>query len=278
MNPYEPEPGVEVVEEIPLPKVRLDGGAQRRERIDPEHVAEMAQAKKLPPIKVCRDQRGIIWPWDAFHRLEVARIKRLKVIVAHVRSGSQRDAVLLSCGANPGHGLKRTNGDKQRAVETILADPEWSTWSNVKIAEHCAVDEGTVRKYRAKSSSEKPNIRTVTRDGTEYTMRVGNIGQRMLSGMSPDEQLRIVREASAIQDEQAKEVAPPRPRLKVVTATENLAADLRVLLTLPKDLADTIDTQARRRGVNRERMCVVALEEYFAGDGWKPNRRRRKAS
>ena len=276
MNPWEPDEG-ETVEEIPLAKIRLDGGAQRRERIDPEHVAEMMLAQKLPPIKVCRDSRREIWPWDAFHRLEVARAKRLKVITAHVRAGSQRDAVLLSCSANPGHGLKRTNGDKRRAVETILADPEWSQWSDRRIAEHCAVDHHTVARYRVKASGEIPQMRTVARGGTEYVQRVGNIGQRMLSGMSADEQLRVVREASA--SALSNEPPPaPRPRLKVV-APDLPADDLRVTLVLPEDLAGVIDAQARRQGFNRERMCVVALQEYFA-DGGKPRngRRRTKAA
>jgi len=70
----------------------------------------------------------------------------------------------------------------------LLQDDEWSQWSNVKIAERCAVDEKTVRKYRGELSSENPKIdyttlkqpsveRKVERNGTIYTQNTSNIGK-----------------------------------------------------------------------------------------------------
>jgi hypothetical protein len=43
---------------------------------------------------------------------------------AEVRTGSRRDAVRYSVGANSVHGLRRTNEDKRREVQTLLADAE----------------------------------------------------------------------------------------------------------------------------------------------------------
>ena len=59
-----------------------------------------------------------------------------------------RDAFLYASGVNAGHGLRRTNDDKRRAVERLLHDPEWSQWSDNKIADICKVNTHTVAKYR----------------------------------------------------------------------------------------------------------------------------------
>lgn len=70
-------------------------------------------------------------------------------IEAEVKQGTRRDAMLFSFGANAGHGLRRTNGDKRRAVSTMLGDAEWSGWSDREIARRCAVDHVMVGRLRA---------------------------------------------------------------------------------------------------------------------------------
>jgi hypothetical protein len=52
------------------------------------------------------------------------------------RPGTQRDAVLFGIGANSVHGLPRTKAGK-RAVALVLADPEWSQWSDREIGRRC---------------------------------------------------------------------------------------------------------------------------------------------
>lgn len=276
---FDPEPG-EVLEDIPLSHIRIDGGAQHRLAINPDHVMKILAGYKagrpIPPIKVCRDPKSskVIWPWDYAHRLEARKKGGYKTIPAHVRIGTQRDALFLSCSANTSHGLDRTNDDIRRQLETVLRDTEWAALPNTTIAEHCAVDEKTVRNHRARLSSEVPKMRTVkvSRGGKEYDLEVGNIGQRMLQHMTPEEQLDVMERASTLEEKEP----PPPPRLKVVTRDHDPVADLRVTLALPEDLAEVIDAQARRRGVNRERMCVVALQEYFE-DGGKPRHGRQKS-
>lgn len=39
-----------------------------------------------------------------------------------------REAILFIVGANASHGLRRTNADKRRTVERLLADEEWRGW------------------------------------------------------------------------------------------------------------------------------------------------------
>jgi hypothetical protein len=61
-----------------------------------------------------------------------------------------RDAILLSCSVNAKHGLRRTNADKRRAIERVLADKEWGAMTDTWIAGKCAVDRGLVAAVRKK--------------------------------------------------------------------------------------------------------------------------------
>jgi hypothetical protein len=75
-----------------------------------------------------------------------------------VIQGTLDDARWYSYGVNKSHGLRRTNEDKERAVRTALLHPKATGLSNVQIADHCGVNEKTVRKYRQQSelTSEVP--------------------------------------------------------------------------------------------------------------------------
>ncbi|MCL2000844.1 MAG: hypothetical protein FWG74_05375, partial [Planctomycetes bacterium] len=119
-------------------------------------------------------------------------------IPAEVRSGTFRDALLFAAGANAGHGLRRTNADKRRAVEMLLGEPECVGWSNEQIARHCRVGPHLVAEIRtghlcenrdeaseaisAKTEMNAPSTRTVTRGGITYQMKTDNIGKRQAPG------------------------------------------------------------------------------------------------
>lgn len=62
---------------------------------------------------------------DSYHAYRAAGVDE---VPAEVRTGTLRDAVLYSVGANAAHGLRRSNAGKRRAVETLLADAEWAAW------------------------------------------------------------------------------------------------------------------------------------------------------
>lgn len=99
-------------------------------------------------------------------------------IAAEVRQGTRRDAILYSVGANATHGLRRTNADKRRAVETLLRDEEWSQWSNREIARQCGVSLNLVNSMRKDLSELKVQIgaeRTVERNGKTYSLNTANI-------------------------------------------------------------------------------------------------------
>ncbi len=52
-------------------------------------------------------------------------------------------------GANADHGLRRTYADKRRAVEMLLQDEEWRTWSDRAIADQTKTTHPFVGKIRA---------------------------------------------------------------------------------------------------------------------------------
>lgn len=95
-----------------------------------------------------------------------------------------RAAILYAVGANASHGLRRSNQDKRRAVETLLKDEEWGKWSDSEIGRRAHVSHPTVAKIRSeliqagilKNLQDTP--RTVQRGGTTYTQQTANIGQR----------------------------------------------------------------------------------------------------
>ena len=167
--------------------IKVDGGTQMRAQLDAATVAEYADTMTasgwgaFPPIIAYYDGSDY-WLADGFHRLAAARsIANFSdaLIPADVRSGTRRDAILHAAGANASHGLRRTNADKRRAVETLLRDEEWAKWSNGEIARRCAVSDvfvGKVRDDLSPNGLEIPPKRTVTRNGTTYTQNTANIG------------------------------------------------------------------------------------------------------
>lgn len=168
---------------LPIASIRLDGGTQPRACMDAaimaEYASEFETGVALPPVAVFFDGEDH-WLADGFHRLGAAKAAGLETIDATVKQGSRRDAVLYSVGANAEHGLRRTNADKRRAVETLLRDPEWSQWSNREIARQCAVSEGSVRNAIVSLSAQLTQIETprkVTRNGTTYDMDTAGIGK-----------------------------------------------------------------------------------------------------
>ena len=179
--------------DLVLDKIRIDGGTQPRVKLNQDLVTEYAEAIReganFPPVDVFYDGTDY-WLGDGFHRYHGYRGAEKTKIPATIRNGTQRDAVLFSCGANPAHGLRRSNADKRKAVTTLLEDPEWATWSNNEIARRCHVGHPLVAEIRAdltrSSSSENGRSSGKTRKftnkhGGESEMKTANIG-----GKKPD--------------------------------------------------------------------------------------------
>ncbi|TPN44428.1 hypothetical protein FJ981_27925 [Mesorhizobium sp. B1-1-4] len=157
-------------------EIKLDQSAQPREALNNDRIAEYAEAMKagdqFPPLTVFHDG-STYWLADGFHRHYAAQHAGRKHIRCYVRQGGLRDAILWSVGANAKHGLARSDEDKRRAVMRLLADEEWSDWSDREIARRCRVSDKFVAKQRPAVSADRPQIeRKVQRGGTVYTQKV----------------------------------------------------------------------------------------------------------
>lgn len=158
---------------VPLAAIVNDGGTQMRAGMDAATITEYEEAIKgadgwpFPPVVVFHDGEKY-WLADGFHRVNAAhRSGKHTAIPAEVKAGTRRDAILYAAGANASHGLRRTNGDKRRAVEVLLKDVEWSQWSNVEIAKRCQVAESSVRNIRAELERTSQIAKSVVRTGAD---------------------------------------------------------------------------------------------------------------
>jgi hypothetical protein len=112
---------------LPIARIRAERPAQPREFINESvcrEYAELIQAGvEMPPVIVFFDS-SVYWLASGFHRLRAHLLVGRKVILAEIRKGGLRDAILCACGQNAEHGLRRTSADKARAVGMLLADTE----------------------------------------------------------------------------------------------------------------------------------------------------------
>lgn len=169
------------VKELPLDRVRTDGGTQMRAALNEGFVDELVASMResaepeLPPGVVFYDGTDY-WLADGFHRVAAYRKEGLDLFDFHVKAGTRRDAVLHAAGANAAHGLRRTDADKRRAVETLLRDEEWSKWSNRAVAEACGVSKGFVGDVREGLFGVRaPEEVKARRGDSEYTVKTAGI-------------------------------------------------------------------------------------------------------
>ena len=168
---------------LELEQIRIDGGTQSRVELNQETVAEYAQAftagATFPPVVAFFDGANY-WLADGFHRYFGARDAGESAIDAEIRTGTQRDAVLYSWGANDKHGLPRSNADKRHIVTVILKDEQGRQWSDRDIAKRFGFANSFVSKMRQSlfsENSENPAERTyTTKHGTTAVMNTANIG------------------------------------------------------------------------------------------------------
>lgn len=162
----------------PLSKLTRDPELQNRangisQAVVDEYAAFLIDnpSEDLPAVKVT-EAKGTLWLYDGWHRFaayEQAGRKRLPVSVT---PGGKREAKLLSLGANQGHGLRRTNADKRKAVEAALADQEWAGWSDRAIANACGVTDKTVSAVRSEYGKQShADFRTKEKDLPPETVK-----------------------------------------------------------------------------------------------------------
>ena len=167
---------------LPVTLLRTDGGTQTRARLDPSIVEDyaiaMREGAQFPPLTVFYDGSDY-WVADGFHRQAAAEKVERSEIAVKVCQGTRRDAILYSCGANANHGLRRSNADKERAVQMLLRDEEWRQWNDSELARRSFVDHKTVTRIRhaMEVSGEIPTSasRLVTRAGATFPLDTSGI-------------------------------------------------------------------------------------------------------
>jgi hypothetical protein len=165
---------------LPLASIRIDPSIQMRVAMSEEAIADYEQTYRsqgaMCAVEVVEDPERTRWLWDGFQRFEAAKRADMAQILVHNRPGTRRDAIRLACGANSEHGVRRTNADKRRAVETLLRDSEWGEWSNGQIAEAAHVTPQFVGQMRKELGLSRNSFETlVRRGGQEYQMDTGAI-------------------------------------------------------------------------------------------------------
>lgn len=134
--------------EIPIDVIRTDGGTQIRVGLNEKYVAELMESLAGLPAPTVMFDGAAYWLADGFHRYAAHLAAKRKKILCRVLHGSKRDAVKYGLQANAKHGLRRSSQDKRNAVETCLADSEWSKLSDREIAEMTATSHTFVSNLR----------------------------------------------------------------------------------------------------------------------------------
>lgn len=263
---------------LPLSQIRTDGGTQTRAALNPETVRDYAEAynrgEQLPPVIVFYDGADY-WLADGFHRVTAIidgdQDNSWNEIEADVRQGTRRDAILFSVAANATHGLPRSKEDKTRAVEKLLLDDEWVTWSNREIARRTKTHHvlvGDVRRRLEETGEIEPvTTRTVIRDGQEVELDTRAISAANVDRAESDEEHLIdeidpvTAEVTPRQVQADPQVASPREALhssatvEWYTPPEWIAAVREVLGTIDLDPASC-------EAANK----IVGAEIYFDQD------------
>ncbi len=262
---------------IELSKIRIDGGTQPRAELNQDTVAEYAELYKatpstMPPVTLFFDG-AVYWLADGFHRYFGAKAAGKDRIAEEVTPGTLRDAILFSLSANSKHGLKRSNADKRKAVQTLLDDPEWSKWSNEKIASVCVVSPHTVAdiKKSRSANAESEAVTYTTKHGTTAIMNTANIGRK--NGAAKPEPEQPEASAPAEPDEEAP------PEYTALDQAMDTVRDLQDALAMAnaghlseEDKTQAADLIARLREENRIltlklRAVTASRDQYQTENG-----------
>jgi len=150
---------------LKLDNIVVDAKFQSRVQLDREKIEDYAElyndGVKFPPVNVVMvDSVGAVLV-DGFHRFKaVEQLGDFEIEVVVLPGSTEDDALLASCAANKAHGLNRTDADKRKAVEQLLAHPKFSKWTQREIAKHCGVTQPYVHKIMKDMEIPSPRPRS----------------------------------------------------------------------------------------------------------------------
>jgi len=118
------------------------------------------EGTKFPPVSVMVIDKKY-YLIDGFHRVAaLTKLGEYEVEADVVEGSTLDDAKLASWAANKSHGIPRTQADKRRTIEEMLASPLTSDWSDRQIAKHAGVSHVFVWRMRSQSKehAETPEV------------------------------------------------------------------------------------------------------------------------
>ncbi|HEY0955795.1 MAG TPA: hypothetical protein VGE36_13605 [Roseateles sp.] len=181
------------IKDVPLDDISIEGGTQARAAINGAVVAEYAEAmlegETLPPgVVFCDGATNHLA--DGFHRFHANRKIGAISMSCDVRTGTLQDARLFAYGANREHGLRRTNEDKRKAVQGMLAD--FAEWSDRAIAKHVGVAHTMVSSIRSPAVAaqrDENRAASAAKQAAKVepgsTQQAGEGGETEASGVEP---------------------------------------------------------------------------------------------
>jgi uncharacterized ParB-like nuclease family protein/FtsZ-binding cell division protein ZapB len=238
------------VKAINIQSIIIDKGTQSRAAISEETVTDYAEAMAagdtFPPAVVYHD--GVdYYLADGFHRLHA--IKRLgkTSIQADVRTGTLRDAILYSLGANRDHGLRRSNADKRKCVQTLLDDFEWGDLSVNEMARICGVSPQLVLAVKQEMEGGV-KVSTVKTNAPKKPVKLNNVVETPEPTAEKDEAVaELVAENQRLADKLAVHTmdATPEEKLAATETIEELREQIRILEIENQSLKISRDTFQR---------------------------------
>lgn len=136
---------------VDIASITVDQRLQSRAAMNDEAVFDYAErikaGTKFDPV-MCFEDGDVLWLVEGFHRVAAHRMAGENAIDVECRPGTFREAWVYSLGTNDKHGVRRTNADKRKAVESALTDDELSKWSVRELAAHCSVSHSFVDKVK----------------------------------------------------------------------------------------------------------------------------------
>ena len=151
---------------LPLAEIKIDPDLQcRANGVSKSLVREYAEVMRekgadvFPSVVVFKDSKAVHWLADGFTRCAaLASLDETASIKVEIHEGSRKDALLYAAGANAEHGKARTPADKRKAVQALLAEPQWAKRADNWIAKHAKVSHTFVAKLRGtcNDASDEP--------------------------------------------------------------------------------------------------------------------------
>lgn len=171
---------------IAIDLIKQSSALQPRAKMDTGIIDEYTEAMKagatFPAVTIFQVDQDL-YLVDGYHRFLAAQGAKAQKILADIRPGTMREAILFSAGVNATHGIRRNNEDKRRAVSVLLKDKEWGKWADTKIADTCFVSVDLVADVRKSILGEtdryRPEKRKVERAGKVFKMDTSKIGKKI---------------------------------------------------------------------------------------------------